>query len=238
MALRILHLCQFHFETQDIRVVGSEVDGGTSLSGITDVVQTDGGGYWQADFSDADFGGRDEEERAETLAWRALNAGLAGGQAAVVRFCDRWHQPVGDLAAVPHSDDTPFSDASLYASAGASARVLAVANGQDGGLNATVLDIALASERPPIGGERFTYTGANGWGDRAAEIASIEDIPGGKRITFQPPIRGGIAVGDPLDFDEPRCVMRRTSAPTNQLSQGMWSSASITFVEDMRDPTL
>lgn len=238
MALRILHLCQFHFETQDIRVVGSEVDGGTSLSGITDVVQTDGGGYWQADFGDADFGGRDEGERAETLAWRALNAGLAGGQAAVVRFCDRWHQPVGDLATVPHSDDASFSDESLYASAGATARVLAVVNGQLGGLNATILDIALASERPLIGGERFSYTGANGWGARAAEIASIEDIPGGKRITFQPPIRGGIAVGDPLDFDDPRCVMRRTSAPINALSMGLWSSASISFVEDMRDPTL
>jgi hypothetical protein len=57
MALRVLHLCQFHFEDQDVRVVGSEVDGGTSLSGITDIVETDGGGYWQGDWTGGDFGG-------------------------------------------------------------------------------------------------------------------------------------------------------------------------------------
>lgn len=238
MALRVLHLCQFHFQTQDIRVVGSEVDGGTSLSGISDVVETSGGGYWQGDWSDADFGGRSDSERAETLAWRAANAGMAGGTQVVVPFCDRWHQPVLDQVRVPHSDGSPFSDDSLYASAGASAKVLAVVNGQTGGHNATILDIAITSERALIGGERFGYIGANGWAERAAEISSVEDIPGGKRIRFIPPIRGGIAVGDALDFDDPRCVMRRSSAPTNALSMGIWSSASITMVEDMRDPDL
>jgi hypothetical protein len=235
MALRILHLCQFHFENQDIRVVGSEVDGGTSISGITDIVQTDGGGYWQADFSDGDFGGRSEDERAETLAWRALNAGLAGGRAGILRFCDRHHQPVLGYEGPAGGRS---NGGATFGPPGAAASVLRVANGQAGGLNATILEIEVTSERALIGGERFTYIGAGGWGDRAAEISAIEDIPGGKRITFQPPIRGGIAVGDALDFDDPRCVMRRTSAPTNGLSMGMWSSASITFVEDMRDPTL
>jgi hypothetical protein len=237
MALRVLHLCQFHFDNQDIRVVGSEVDGGTSLSGIQDVVETSGGGYWQGDWSDADFGGRSEDERAETLAWRAVNAGLSGGRRVVVPFCDRWHQPVLDRATVPHSDGTPFSDGTEYESGGATSTVLAVVNGQTGGLNCTILDIAITSERALIGGERFTYVHPT-WLERCAEIGSVEDISGGKRISFHPPIRGGIDVGDALDFDDPRCVMRRVSEPTNALNMGLWSSASITMVEDMRDPDL
>ena len=238
MALRVLHLCQFHFTDQDIRVVGSEVDGGTALDGTSDVIQTDGGGYWQGDWSGADFGGTSEDERAETLAWRAANAGLSGGRVAVVPFCDRWHQPVLDAVTVPHSDGTPFSDGSEYAGSGASAHVLAVVNGQTGGLNCTILDIAITSERPLIGGERFGYIGADGWRERVAEISAVEPIAGGYRVSFIPPIRGGIAAGDELDFDNPRCVMRRTSAPTNALNMGLWSSASITMVEDMRDPDL
>lgn len=235
MALRVLHLCQFHFSEQDIRVVGSEVDGGTSLSGIQDVVETSGGGYWQGDWGEADFGGRSEDERAETLAWRAANAGLAGGRRVIVPFCDRWHQPVLDRRTPPYA--APFSNGSDYLNNGASSTVMGVVNGQTGGLNCTILDIAITSERALIGGERFTHVHPT-WLDRAYEISSVIDITGGKRISFQPPIRGGIAVGDVLDFDNPRCVMRRSSEPTNALSMGIWSSASITMVEDMRDPEL
>lgn len=233
--LRALHLCQFQFKTQDIRVVGSETDGGVSLSGISEPIQNDGGGFWQADWSDGNFGGAQTARRADTLAWRAVNAGLSGGQRVIARFCDRHHQPVFALATVLHSDDTPFDDGSEYASGGASATVLAVVNGQTGGLNCTILDIAITSERPLIGGERFTHVHPT-WLDRAYEIASVEDIGGGKRIKFQPPVRGGIEVGDALDFDNVRCVMRRASQPTNALSMGLFSTASIQMIEDMRPP--
>ena len=238
MALRVFHPCQFHFGDQDIRVDGSTVSGGTSLSGFEDVIRTDGGGFWRADFTGADFGDRDDEGRAETLAWRAANAGMQGGSVAVdVVFCDRLHQPVRDANRVPHSDDTPFSDASLYRSAGAEAVLVAVVNGQAGGLRATVLDIRITSERALIGGERFTYQARSDWGTRAAEIYDVEDRGGGvTRITFQPPIRGGIAAGDSLDFDDIRCRMRRVSAPSNALSMGAFSSGDISFQEDMRPP--
>lgn len=240
MALRVFHPCHFHFEEQDIRVGESTVSGGVSLSGFEDVVRKDGGGFWRADFSNADFGDRDDAGRAETLAWRALNAGMLGGSVAVdVLFCDKLHQPVYGTAFVPHSDDTPFSDDSLYQSGGAECTVVAVVNGQVGGNRATILDIRLVSERALIGGERAGYIGANGWGHRALEIAALEDRGGSvTRITFQPPIRGGIAAGDALDFDNVRCQMRRTSAASNPLSMGAFSSASISFQEDMRPPRI
>lgn len=240
MATRVFHPCQFNFGDDDIRVVGSTVSGGTSLSGIEDTTETTGGGYWRADFSGADFGDRTDQGRAETLAWRAINGGMIGGSVPViVQFCDRWHQPVGDAARVPHSDGTPFSDDSLYIGSGASATIAAVVNGQAGGNRCTVLDIRFAGQKPLIGGERFSYIGANGWGDRAAEIYSIEDRGGGvTRVTFQPPIRGGIAAGDTLDFDNIRCRMRRTSEASNALSQGIFGSGSLSFVEDMRPPVV
>lgn len=228
--LRVAHLCQFHFATQDIRVVGSETDGGTSLSGISQPIETSGGGFWQGDFNDGSFGGRQDDRRAATLEWRSLNGELNGGGRVVVRFCDRHHQPVLPFVRAPAGLDSDTSDV------GAVATVLAVVNGQTGGLNATIIDIALASERPLLGGERFTHVHAT-WLDRAYEIVSVTPIAGGFRLSFVPPIRGGIAVNDPLDFNDPRCVMRRSSAPTNAISQGLFSNASITFVEDMRPPS-
>lgn len=217
---------------------GSTISGGVSLSGYEDVIRNDGGGTWRADFTGADFGDRDDAGRAETLAWRALNAGMLGGSVAViVQFCDALHQPVTGSQSVPHSDDTPFSDDSLYRGSGASGRVLAVVNGQAGGNRATVLDISLAAGRGLIGGEKFTHVHP-AWGERAYEIYSVEPIGGGYRVTFQPPIRGGIAAGDELDFDNVRCRMRRTSQPANALSLGVFSSGSISFQEDMRPPVV
>jgi hypothetical protein len=238
-ALRTIHLCPYNFSTTDPVVIGTEIDGGTSVAGIQDTIATDGGGYWQWTLNSGSFGGRSDDRRNQSLSWRAINAGLSGGNRAVFRFCDRYHQPVLAARTVPHSDGTPFDDDTLYASPGADAHVLAVNNGQTGGLNCTSLDIAITSERALIGGERFTYVHPT-WLERCAETYSVEPIDGGVRIKFQPPIRGGINVGDPLDFDDPRCVMRRISAPTNALSPGSLTTqvSSLVLVEDMRDPDL
>lgn len=236
MALPILHLCRFNFQTQDIRIAGSEIDGGASISGISEPTETDGGGYWLADFSNGNFGNRDEAGRQNTLAWRAMQQLFSGGRRLVTLFCDRWNQPVGPLNRVPHSDGTPFSDGELYASGGAAAQVTAVINGEAGGLNATIIEISFAGEKALLGGERFTHVHPT-WLDRCYSIETLQTISGGYRIAFLPGIRGGIAVGDPLDFDNPRCVMRRTSQPSNALTQGIFAqNMSLQLVEDMRQP--
>lgn len=240
MALRVFDPCAFGFTDQDIRVDIAVITGERSLSGFQDIDGTGGGGIWIAEFSGADFGDRNDAGRAETLYWRSLNAGMQGGATAVdVLFEDRLHQPVLDRVGVPHSDNTPFSDDSLYVSSGAECTVVAVYGSQPFGNMATVIDIRLTSERALIGGEQFSYIGTGGWGWRAAETYSVEDIGSGvTRITISPPIRGGIAVGDALDFDTIRCQMTRTSPASNALNMGAFSTASISFQEDMRPPVL
>jgi hypothetical protein len=48
---------------------------------------------------------------------------------------------------------------------------------------------------------------------------------------------GGIAVGDPLDFNNPRCIMRRLSQPSNAINLGIFAqNMSLQLVEDMRQP--
>lgn len=227
MASRLFHPCRFNFSDATPTVGGSTVSGGTSLSGYEDVFRVDGGGFWTVACNGGDFGDRDEEGRADVLAWKSINAAMVGGSVPIIfEFCGRLHQPVLDAYRV---GDAP------YITPGAAASVLAVVNGQSGGNRATILDIAIVSERALIGGERFTYIGADGWGERAAEIADVQDIPSGKRITFSPPIRGGIVAGAALDFDNVRCRMRRT-AISEQLTEGVFMSASISFQEDMRRP--
>jgi len=232
MPLPVVHLCPYNFQSSDPVVIGNELDGGTSISGISEVIQTDGGGYWQWTLSSASFGGRQEDRRNKTLDWRALNGQLAGGKSAIFLFCDRHHQPVNPTKRGPWDpiDGTPTS-------IGAEASVLAVVNGQTGGLNCTILDISIVSERHLRAGMRFTHVHST-WLDRCYEIASVENIPGGKRIAFYPPIRGGIAAGDDLDFNNPRCVMRRQSAPTNALNpfSQVTTINNFVLVEDMRDP--
>lgn len=230
MAIPVFHPCRFHFDAQDIRVSNATVSGGVALNGYEDVTETTGGGYWLADFSGADFGDRTETGRLETLEWRRFNA-VAGNEAAAVDviFCDRWHQPVKDLVTYPDNGS------SVYAGTGAVSKVLAVRNGQTGGLRCTILDISLVSERPLIGGERFTHVHPS-WGPRAYEVQDVSPTQSGLRIAFHPPIRGGVKVGDDLDFDTIRCRMRRVGDVSNSITSGIYGAGDMSFKEDMRAP--
>jgi hypothetical protein len=222
MAMIHFHPCQFDFQDQDIRREGLTSSGGTSLSGYEDVIRTDGGGFVIAEFTNGETW-----ERQDTLAWRALTDAMDGGAVAVVvHFCDRLHQPVGDRVAVPHSDDTSFSDDTLYVSSGASASALAPA-----ALRATSLRMTIISELPLLAGEWFTIVHPN-WGERAYRVINID----GDTIQFRPPLREAITSGTPLDFDDPRCRMRLSGAPGNPTNMGRFQTVTARFVEDMRTP--
>lgn len=221
MATPVFHPCRFGFDDQDIRRVGSTTSGGTALSGVDDTIETDGGGYWQAD-----FGNGETMDRDTTLAWRAINAAMDNGSAPViVEFCDKLHQPIGGEMGIAGQGDQ-LLDLRSYAPTGVTAQVVANAN-----LRATTLAAIIASEIEVEGGERFTIDHPT-WGPRCYEVLSKS----GTQVKFRPPLREAITVGTPLDFENPRCKMRRISDPSNALSIGRYGSCSITFVEDMRKP--
>jgi len=91
------------------------ISGGVSIDGSEDVIATDGGGRWSADYRNAPLNRRDK-----VMAWRAVRALLEGGVVPIIfPICDARHQPVNKAALVTHSDDTPFSDGEPYQGGGA-----------------------------------------------------------------------------------------------------------------------
>lgn len=222
---------RFNFDSQSIDIDGISTSGGTALSGITDYNQSDGGGFWRAEFSDGEIGGTSNADREDVLAWRSIVAQMKRGTRVVdVLFNDRWHQPVLGIQAYTNPAPDLISS-SLFRSGGAVGTVTSVVNGQSGGLRATIITADIRSERQLKGGERFTLLHST-WGPRAYQIATIED---GELISFIPPIRGGVAVGDSIDFDTIACRMQLVSA-TDSLSLGLYADPAASFVEYMRSP--
>ena len=218
MAAPVFHPCQFGFDTVDIRRVGSVTSGGTSLSGIDDPIETDGGGYWRADFADGEA-----IERSESLAWRALTEGMDGGSSArtVLLCAERHFQPVLDReSGEPNSvipDDAPDKGAAYTIGSAA--------------LRATTATFAGVSELPLEPGNLFSINHSR-WGWRAYRIVSLS----GMTATFRPPLRQAVVAGTPVEFDVPRCQMRLAAATSNPTSIGRFTQCAISFVEDMRKP--
>jgi hypothetical protein len=223
MALPVFHPCQFDFEDIDFRRVGSVTSGGTSLSGIDDTIETDGGGFWRLDLTNGET-----LDRKAGLAWRALTEGMDNGSSAViVLLCsERLFQPVGDAVTVDHSDGTPFSDDTPYDSSGAEYTTTA-----DAALRAVTLEMAGVSELPLIGGELFSIEHPT-WGWRVYRITRID----GDQITFRPPLREAVPSGTSLEFDTPRCQMRMAQGTSNPTNMGRFTACSLSMVEDMRKP--
>jgi hypothetical protein len=206
MATPVFHPCRFNFDDQDIRRIGSV---------------TSGGGYWVAEFTNGQT-----FERDDTLAWRAITAGMDNGAAAViVEFCDRLHTPNGGEMGVAGSTQQ-FGDRRSFTGPGVVATTIAPAN-----LRGTSLGIDIDSERELVGGESFTIVHPT-WGERAYQVVSVS----GSTIRFRPPLREAVTTGTALDFDNPRCRMRMASPASNALNIGRYGSCSISFVEDMRKP--
>jgi hypothetical protein len=225
--MRIFDPSIYGFNDQSVDLAGTSASGGESLSGLTEYIDSDGGGYVTASFSDATL-----ISREANLAWRAFNTGMHGGSvAAVVLFEDRRHQPVNRRAARPRST-VPLPDLPLRPSDGAIAHISALLNGQAGGLRCTRMAITSQLVKPLQGGEWFTIVHPT-WGERAYNISLVQ----GNVIEFLPPLREATAAGTFIDFDNPRCRMVRVGQAPNPLSMKRAGQAGIQFVEDMRKPS-
>lgn len=211
----------FSFSDQEIDIERQTLSGGTSIDGEEDVVAVDGGGRVFADFS-----GGALVDKAQRMAWRALAAIIEeGATSLIVPFCDARHQPYSSAQHVPHSDDTPFSDGSLYTTGGTADIVDAAI------LRATSLNLSLAEGISLGGGEWFSIEHpGKGW--RAYKVRTIDET--GTTVTFRPPLREAVGAGDLVELKQPRCLMRlrpQTRPPTGTSHFGALGEAAIRFVE-------
>lgn len=212
------HPCRFNFDGVDLRRVGSTVSAGRSLAGYETVVMSDGGGYWQADFTDGET-----LDRETGLAWRAAVEAMDGGATAVdVLFCaERHFQPVLDREGGIAADDAPDKGAAYVTAASAL-------------LRATTLTVDGDSELPLEPGNLFSIQHPS-WGWRVYRITEVD----GATIKFRPPLREAVGGGIPLEMDTPRCqmVVAPGSSPTNPTAGLLYTACAISFVEDMSNPT-
>lgn len=222
--MKVFPTCLFAPDGQDVGIERRTISGGTALSGDEDIVATDGGGRLFYEISDPYL-----DETPTALAWRAIDAYMDGGaRPIIVPFCDGRHQPGGYLDTVPHSDGSPFSDESEYETASASATVTAVA-----ALRATVLEIDFVGlGRSLLGGEWLSIDHPTmRWrAYRIAEVIELTDTTA--KLSIRPPLREAVTVGESVDFNDPRCVMRIEGEMRSPMSMGFASSSGARFVED------
>lgn len=212
---------RFAFDEQEIDLERRVISGGVSLSNSEDLIATDGGGRWFGEFM-----GGPLLDRENTLAFRALTALLDEGVTEIiVPFCDPYHQP-GGAQSVPHSDNTPFGDDSLYEGGTAWAELSA-----DAALRATTLELNISLPEELLGGERLTIVHATKL-ERAYQIAQVvEQTATTATIIIRPPLREATEAGAAVDFNDPRCLMVQQGRAGSKLELGLYGEAAIRFVE-------
>lgn len=225
MALLVFPTCALGIYAKDVRIETARISGGVSLSGIEDVIATDGGGRWVAEADSIAL-----HTREKVMMLRAFEAATGGGiYPFVFPICDARHQPTRGKQKVPHSDGTSFQDDSLYSSTDCEVYVAA-----DAPLRATQIQLEIVSlGKPLIGGERFTIDHPT-WRHRAYQIGRIiSQDESAAVVQFHTPLREAVPAGTPVDFNNPRFVARidgRMSAP---LTNPKFATGSLRLVEDM-----
>ncbi|WEK42989.1 MAG: hypothetical protein P0Y64_16850 [Candidatus Sphingomonas colombiensis] len=214
-----VHLCRYQFQDVDFRRVGTTTDGGTSLSGISEPIETDGGGYWRGDFTN----GR-TRTKADGLAWRALIESFDGGAIpADIVVCDTFFQPE-NWAHGHHYD--PGAPADALPASGNTYTSSAAA------LRATSIAIACPDPSQLQAGQIFSIAHPH-WGNRAYRIIAWD----GTTAKIRPPLREAVTAATPLEFYSPRCRMRYVPQDAaNPTNLGKFQTCNITLVEDMRKP--
>lgn len=209
---------RFGFMSQEVDIERATLEGGEAIAGGSDRISTDGGGRVFAEFSEGELVDRDV-----VLAWRAILGRLEEGVTPmIVPFCDLRHQPYGLEQHVTYGDGSTHSDGSLFSGGGSYAEATAGA-----ALRAVQIQIAGVFGRPLIGGEWFSIEHpVKGW--RAYKVQRIDDDG---TLTFRPPLREAVVVGEVLDFSEPRCLMVQDGRASSALAFRRQTTAAIRFVE-------
>lgn len=213
-----------------LRPAGSTITGGESLSGETDTIRTDGGGYWAIQMSGIELLTPDL-----IRAWRAWEDTLDGGVEKVL-------VPVADVRMAPRvpgdapgallagSTDPYFPEAVGFATPW----IVAVTVGA-AALRATQIEINVTTGSPVKGGEYFAIDHGGTIGKRVHRIRRVLSRPTASRavVSIRPPLRAAVASGVAVDFDWPAVVAKL--APETDISPdiefGRRATVDISFIE-------
>lgn len=214
------------------RLVGVATSAGETLSGITDTIRTDGGGYWQISLMGIELYNDDL-----LRAWRAWEAELDGGVTQVL-------VPVPDVRLAPRpvvgsgfASPSPLLAGSVEAyfpeAVGFTSPFIVATATAAAGLRATQLTINVTQGSPLEGGETFAIAHP-AKGRRIYRVGRVLSRSGNNAtVSVRPPLRESIASGTALDFDWPSVVA--TMLPeidiSPEIQYGRQATVDITFRE-------
>lgn len=214
-----------------MRPVSAVITGGESLAGETDVISTDGGGFWQVAMTGVELIGPDQ-----IRAWRAWEDTLEGGvEKVLVPVADIRQAPlpiVGGRRARPvnlaaGSDDPYFPEAVGFPAPIIVARIVGAA-----ALRATTVTLEVLRGSRLRGGEIFAVTHPTK-GRRCYRVRRVLSRDGQRAtVSIRMPLREAVTANTPVDFDWPSLVA--TLDPNADISPAIengHSSVGITFRE-------
>lgn len=221
-------------------LAGIATSGGNTAASVSTMIRSDGGGFWTCTMSSVSLSGRNgtadrgrNRQKFATLLWRSIQQICDGGVNPIVvprndALFVPWPEGVARTINIPHSDGASFSDGSFYYQP-----VIDISVSADAALRATSLKIDINYADDLVGGEAFSipHTSA-GW--RMYVIKTVMMTSDTEAtITFNPPLRDAVSVGDALEFDRPRCTMRLVQPSSMNLTVQPWSfnTANADFVE-------
>lgn len=210
----------------NFNIASRSLAGPSSISGVSQIMASDAG-IWKATFADIII----KRSSSAVLAFRAISTLLEGRMHPILLprcgayqpYEANWRQLV---QGVPHSDGTPFGDASLYRTRSIDIRL--VSNIPLRGTAANVVLVAAGFLHP---GQDFSI------GERMYRIRTVQMTGDNTAaVTFRPPAREAVAAGSEMEFDNPVCRMRLASDAEMDLDLDMtapWTFPTVNFIEDV-----
>ena len=212
----------FFFGAADPGIDRRTLEGGSSLSGVIDVVATDGGGVITVEYGDPYL---DEPEAAN--AWDACDTYSEGGAYPfIVPLTDAKHQGFGEITTpiggFPWWEESDFADTEPHASLTA-----------DAALRATFISVDVSRLTGPVRAGIFLSIKHPSWSHRAYRIREVVSDNGAVAVlSIRPPLREAADEDTPVELYDPKCVMRVDGSMRAPRSLGYAASQGVRFIED------
>ena len=217
-------------------IAGAVLSGGQPVSGPPQTADAACGGWWIFEMDVTLF------DVAQHKVWRAIFGKLKTANSKIaVPVLDAgqpWPSGVSGDAGARFSDDTTFSDGSLFGSDSIDATLAANAYAPaypSPAAPPTQAQITLTTGKPLEGGEYFSVTGTSG-DPRLHLVTRVLAVAGDVyTVEVTPPFREDYASGTRCEFDSPLCAMKLDIGSIGNilpaLSPGFVGKASVRFVE-------